>query len=148
MSSLSWEQAARMILVDWSPTVPNPPRFYLPLLTMTSDAIEISAAFYLGHGPIDTPCTSHILPMTGDVPSVRCAVAASAACHLGNRLDNDHLKQQSLHLRLNATECLRAELWANPNGPDLSGLVCMLLLAQLDVGTVQRLREGTLSNNY
>ncbi len=97
------------------------------------DARDIDEAFYLGHGPVDTPYTSYILPMIRNVPSVRCAVAASAACHIANRLEDDQLKRQSLHLRLQATELLREELKGYPDGPDLACLVCMLLLAQLDV---------------
>jgi hypothetical protein len=71
--------------------------------------------------------------MTRNSPSVRCAVAASSACHLANRLEDDQLKIQSLHLRLKSTELLRVELESCPDGPDLACLVCMLLLAQLDV---------------
>lgn len=106
------------------------------------DASEISAAFYLGHGPVETPYTRHILPMIRNIPSVRCAVAASAACHLANRLENDHLKRHSLHLRLQATELLRKELKSHPDGPDLASLVCMLLLAQLDVRMSYRVVDG------
>ncbi|KFY34747.1 hypothetical protein V494_06501 [Pseudogymnoascus sp. VKM F-4513 (FW-928)] len=97
------------------------------------DAREISEAFYLGHGPAETPYTRHVLPMIRSVPSVRCAVAATAACHIANRREDDQLKRQSLHLRLKATELLRMELEDLPNGPDLTSLLCMLLLAQLDV---------------
>ncbi|KFY16725.1 hypothetical protein V492_01133 [Pseudogymnoascus sp. VKM F-4246] len=97
------------------------------------DAREISEAFYLGHGPAETPYTRHVLPMIRSVPSVRCAVAATAACHIANRREDDQLKRQSLHLRLKATELLRMELKDLPNGPDLTSLLCMLLLAQLDV---------------
>ncbi|KFZ09959.1 hypothetical protein V501_05402 [Pseudogymnoascus sp. VKM F-4519 (FW-2642)] len=96
-------------------------------------AREISEAFYLGHGPVETPYTRHVLPMLRSVPSVRCAVAATAACHIANRLEDDQMKRQSLHLRLKATELLREELKGYPDGPDLTCLVCMLLLAQLDV---------------
>lgn len=96
-------------------------------------AREISEAFYLGHGPVETPYTRHILPMIRSVPSVRCAVAATAACHLANRLEDDQLKRQSLHLRVRATELLRVELESYTDGPDLACLVSMLLLAQLDV---------------
>lgn len=71
--------------------------------------------------------------MIRSVPSVRCAVAATAACHIANRLEDEQLKRQSLHLRLKATELLREELKGYPDGPDLTCLVCMLLLAQLDV---------------
>jgi hypothetical protein len=71
--------------------------------------------------------------MTNEIPSVRCAVAATAACHIANRLDDDHLVRQSLHLRLKATEFLRSELMAESSTPDLARLTCMLLLAQLDV---------------
>lgn len=100
------------------------------------DAREISEAFYLGHGPVETPYTRHILPMIRSVPSVRCAVAATASSHLANRLEDDQLKRQSLHLRVRATELLRAELESYPDGPDLACLVSMLLLAQLDVRVI------------
>lgn len=90
----------------------------------------LSTAFYVGYGPAETHDTCHVLPMTRNNPSVRCAVAATAACHLENRLDDDQLKRQSLYLRLKATELLTAGLNSDPDGPDLA---CMLLLAQLDV---------------
>lgn len=98
-----------------------------------SDAHQISAAFTLGNGPDETPCHHYILPMTRTIPSVRCAVAATAAGHLGNRLQDDQLHKQSLHLRLKSTELLRAELETGSHVPDLARLLCMLLLAQLDV---------------
>jgi len=97
------------------------------------DARDISTAFYLGQGPAETPDIRHILPMARSVPSVRCAVAASAACHLANRLEDNQLKRQSLHLRLKATKLLRAKLKSEGDLPDLACLACMLLLAQLDV---------------
>jgi hypothetical protein len=92
------------------------------------DAYEISTAFFLGHGPAETPYTRHVLPMARSVPSVRCAVAATAASHLANRLDDEQLKRHSLQLRLKATEFLRAELKNQSDGPDLGCLACMLLL--------------------
>ena len=95
-----------------------------------SDDLGLSTAFYIGYGAAETHDTCHVLPMTRNIPSVRCAVAATAACHLANRLDDDQLKRQSLHLRLKATELLRAGLNSDP---DVSDLTCMLLLAQLDV---------------
>ena len=98
-----------------------------------SDAREISTAFFLGNGPAETPYTRHVLPMTKSVPSVRYAVAASSACHLGNRVEDDRLMRLSLQLRLKATELLRAELKSGNDCPDLAQLASMLLLAQLDV---------------
>ena len=71
--------------------------------------------------------------MTRAIPSIRGVVAATAACHLANRLEDDQLHRRSLHLRLKATELLRAELENGPDEPDLARLLCMLLLAQLDV---------------
>lgn len=70
--------------------------------------------------------------MTRTIPSIRCVVAATAACHLANRLADNQLHRRSLHLRLKATEFLRGELGNGPSGPDLACLLCMLLLAQLD----------------
>lgn len=99
------------------------------------DAHEINAAFNLSNGPVETPCSHHILPMTRAIPSIRCVVAATSACHLANRLADDQLHRRSLHLRLKATELLRAELENSNAGPDLARLLCMLLLAQLDVCT-------------
>lgn len=104
------------------------------------DVREISTAFYLGSGPAETPYTRYILPMTRSVRSVRCAVAASTACHLANRLEDEHLKSFSLHLRLRATELLRMELEKDSKQPELASLVCMLLLAQLDVHTYLPIR--------
>jgi len=126
-----------MILEDLSNTVNrHPDGVWLRAADNIQDAREISEAFYLGHGPVETPYTRHILPMIRNVPSVRCAVAATAACHLANRLEDDQLKRQSLHLRVRATELLRVELEIYAGGPDLACLVSMLLLAQLDVSTV------------
>ena len=64
---------------------------------------------------------------------MRCVVAATAACHLAHRLTHDQLHRRSLHLRLKATELLRRDLEDSLDGPDLACLLCMLLLAQLDV---------------
>lgn len=75
--------------------------------------------------------------MTRTIPSIRCVVAATAACHLANRLADAQLHRQSIHLRLKATELLRAELDNGTDGPDLARLLCMLLLAQLDVCTTR-----------
>lgn len=113
----------------------NLARGYLVSANRFLDAREISTAFYLGNGPAETPYTRHILPMTQNVPSVRCAVAATASCHLANRLRDNDLKTQSLQLRLKATELLRHQLINDSEGPDLDGLACMMLLAQLDVCT-------------
>ncbi|KAF2670968.1 hypothetical protein BT63DRAFT_453340 [Microthyrium microscopicum] len=112
------------------------------VLELTGDSLEglvqyygreLSTAFYLGKGPEDTPYASHILPLVRSVPSVRCAVAALASCHLGNRLDEDQLKIQSLQLRLKATELLREDLMSAGDEYNLACLACMLLLAQLDL---------------
>lgn len=98
-----------------------------------TDTNEISAAFTLGNGPAETLCSHHILPMTRVIPSIRYAAAATAAGHLANRLQNEKLHRRRLHLRLKATELLRAELQDGSDLPDLARLLCMLLLAQLDV---------------
>lgn len=84
------------------------------------DDRRLSTAFYIGYGPAETHDTCHVLPITQNIPSVRCAVAATAACHLANRLDDDQLKRQSLHLRLKATELLRAGLNSDPDRPELT----------------------------
>lgn len=102
-----------------------------------SDGRELSTAFYQGHDPAETPYTSHILPLTRSMPSVRHAVAALAACHLGNRLDDEQLRRQSLRLRIRATGLLREDLKNSSGRPELGRLVCMLLLAQLDVRVLQ-----------
>lgn len=112
-------------------------------LTVNSDDRGLSKAFYIGYGPAETHDTCHILPMTRNVPSVRCAVAATAACHLANRLDDGRLKSQSLHLRVKATELLRTGLIGDPDGPDLP---CILLLAQLDVRIVNHLVCALFNN--
>ena len=98
-----------------------------------SDAREISMAFYLGRGPAETPYTQHILPMANSVPCVRYAVAATASCHIGNKLQNNALRVQSLRLRLTATKALRQQLQNPGEVVDISDLACMVLLAQLDV---------------
>lgn len=84
--------------------------------------------------------------MTQNIPSVRCAVAASASCHLANRLQNNALKTQSLQLRLNATELLRHQLKNDSEDPDLGDLACMMLLAQLDVCTHEGFFKPILTN--
>ncbi|KAF2120267.1 fungal-specific transcription factor domain-containing protein [Lophiotrema nucula] len=104
---------------------------------------ELSAAFYLGYGPAETPYTCHILPMTRSIPFVRCAVAALASCHLANRLDDDLLRRQSLHLRVESMESLRANLKSGDDGLDLGRLACMLLLAQLDLCSGDCIEFGT-----
>jgi hypothetical protein len=102
------------------------------------DGRELGSAFYLGRDPAETPYARHILPMIRSMPSLKCAVAALASCHLANRLDDNSLKIQSLHLRLKATELLREDLKSSSNGPGLGCLACMLLLAQLDVSWHRR----------
>lgn len=97
------------------------------------DAHEISTAFYLGPGTATTPYTQYILPMTQNVSSVRYVVAATASCHIGNKMQDDALKTQSLQLRVEATEALRRQLGNGRQEPDISGLACILFLAQLDV---------------
>ncbi|KUJ17254.1 uncharacterized protein LY89DRAFT_696763 [Mollisia scopiformis] len=104
---------------------------------------ELSTAFYLGNGPVETPYTCHILPLVRSMPSVRCAVAALASCHQANRLDDNQLKIQSLHLRLKATELLREDLRGGGDGLDLGCLACMLLLAQLDLCSGDCIEFGT-----
>jgi hypothetical protein len=98
------------------------------------DAREISTAFYLGNGPAQTPYTQLILPMATNVPCIRYAVGATASCHIGNRLQDNKLKMQSLHLRLEATRALRQQLTNDIEKTDISSIACMVLLAQLDVG--------------
>lgn len=123
-----------MISAGLSTTVGEPPNGVLLLSANNSiDARGLSRAFYIGYGAAETFDTCLVLPMTRNIPYVRCVVAATAATHLANRLGNEQLKRQSLHLRLKATELLRAGLNNDPEGP---GLACMLLLAQLDVRRV------------
>ena len=99
-----------------------------------ADERDISTAFYLGHGPAETPYTQYILPMAKNVHYIRYAVAATASCHLGNRLEDKVMKMQSLHLRLEATQALRQQLGNGAQERDVSLIACMVLLAQLDVG--------------
>lgn len=98
-----------------------------------TDERDISTAFYLGHGPAETPYTHHILPMAKNVPCIRYAVAATASCHMGNKLQDKRLRMQSLHLRLEATQALRQQLRNDAQETDISLIACMILLAQLDV---------------
>ena len=100
------------------------------------DVQEISTAFYLGLDPAESSSTGHILLATRVIPSVRYVVAATASSHLANRLGDEQLQRRSLHLRVRATELLRAELESKSDyggGPDVARLLCMVLLAQLDV---------------
>lgn len=97
------------------------------------DERDISTAFYLGHGPAETPYTHHILPMARNVPCIRYAVAATSSCHIGNKLQDKRLRMQSLHLRLEATQALRQQLRDDTQETDISLIACMILLAQLDV---------------
>jgi hypothetical protein len=102
------------------------------------DGRELGGAFYLGREPSESPYNLHILPLIRSMASLRCAVAALASCHIANRLDDEQLKIQSLHLRLKATELLREDLKSSADGPNLGCLACMLLLAQLDVSNHRR----------
>ncbi|QGA16161.1 hypothetical protein EYB26_003828 [Talaromyces marneffei] len=104
---------------------------------------DISTAFYLGHGPAETPYTHHILPMAKNVPCIRYAVAATASCHMGNRLQNKRFKIQSLQLRLEATQALRQQLINDAEQTDISLIACMILLAQLDLCSGDCLEFGT-----
>ncbi|CAI7602582.1 unnamed protein product [Penicillium pancosmium] len=109
-------------------------------------AREISTAFYLGDGPAQTPYTQHILPMAKNVPCIRYAVGATASCHIGNRLQDNNLKMQSLHLRLEAMKALRKQLRNDINETDISSIACMVLLAQLDLCSGDCLEFGTHLN--
>lgn len=71
--------------------------------------------------------------MAKNVPCIRYAVAATASCHMGNRLQNKRFKIQSLQLRLEATQALRQQLINDAEQTDISLIACMILLAQLDV---------------
>lgn len=71
--------------------------------------------------------------MTKNVLCIRYAVAATASCHIGNRLEDSKLRMQSLHLRLEATKALRQQLRNEIEETDVSSIACMVLLAQLDV---------------
>ncbi|PCG90209.1 Protein of unknown function DUF3468 [Penicillium occitanis (nom. inval.)] len=104
---------------------------------------DISTAFYLGHGPAETPYTHHILPMAKNVPCIRYAVAATASCHMGNKLQDKRLRMQSLHLRLEATQALRQQLRNDAQETDISLIACMILLAQLDLCSGDCLEYGT-----
>ena len=84
--------------------------------------------------------------MANNVPCIRYAVAATASCHIGNRLQDKSLNIQSLHLRLNATEALRRQLRDDVEKTDISSLACMVLLAQLDVRTWVSMMLQTWSN--
>lgn len=71
--------------------------------------------------------------MAKNVPCIRYAVAATASCHIGNKLQDRRLRMQSLHLRLEATQALRQQLRKAAQQTDISLIACMILLAQLDV---------------
>jgi hypothetical protein len=71
--------------------------------------------------------------MAKNIPCIRYAVAATASCHIGNKLEDKTLKMQSLQLRLEATQALRQQLTNDAEQPDISLIACMILLAQLDV---------------
>jgi hypothetical protein len=99
----------------------------------TLDDRELSTVFYLGYGPADSPYAYHILPMAEQMLPIRFAVAATASCHAANRLSSDHLRRQSLRLRVKATELLRQRLSGGSQAADLVSLASIMLLAQLDV---------------
>jgi hypothetical protein len=106
------------------------------------DDREISTAFHVGHGPVEIPYASHILPMTRTIPAVRWAVAALASCHIANRLDDAQLKRQSLQLRVRASQLLRWQLMSRDDGSEVGCLAAMLLLAQLDVSILRAPLSG------
>ncbi|OOQ87342.1 hypothetical protein PEBR_17920 [Penicillium brasilianum] len=133
-------------------TSPRRPGWTMPASLLPPDSVqvfvkyyarELSRAFYLGHGPARTPYTRHILPMAKNVPCIRYAVGAIASCHIGNRLQDNELKMQSLHLRLVATQALRQQLGNDIEGTDISSIACMVLLAQLDLCSGDCLEFGT-----
>lgn len=77
--------------------------------------------------------------MARNVPCIRYAVAATASCHIGNKLQDQGLRMQSLYLRMEATRALRQQLRDDAQETDISLIACMILLAQLDV------RSGIIS---
>ncbi|KAJ5984724.1 hypothetical protein N7481_006823 [Penicillium waksmanii] len=136
-------------------TLPRRPTWTMPPALHPPDSVqvlvkyyarEISTAFYLGHGPAQTPYTQHILPMAKNVPCIRYAVGATASCHIGNRFQDNKLKMQSLHLRLEATKALRQQLRNDIEETDISSIACMVLLAQLDLCSGDCLEFGTHLN--
>jgi hypothetical protein len=74
-------------------------------------------------------------PLTDRVLPLRYAVAASAACHLASRFQNDALKAKSLEWQLKAMELLRQRLRSRASPADLGTLMSILILAQTDVCT-------------
>jgi hypothetical protein len=84
--------------------------------------------------------------MAKNVPGIRYAVAATASCHMGNKLQDKRLRMQSLHLRLEATQALRQQLRNDAQETDISLIACMILLAQLDVRVRDSLLKAALTN--
>lgn len=90
---------------------------------------------FIGSEPGDSPYLRYILPVADTVPSIRYAIAALAASHLGARVGNPDLERRSLTLRLRATELLRSSLQDPSIFTRLETLASTLMLAQLDVGS-------------
>ena len=68
--------------------------------------------------------------MIHSVASLRCAIAATASCHVAHRLSVPDMFDRSTYLRVRAMELLRSEL---DTGTDYARLYCAIVLAQLDV---------------
>lgn len=94
---------------------------------------DLSSIFFLGDGQSRNPMFDYVLPLLSTVPSVRYAIAGSAACHIAAQASDRELDERSLSLRVLATQSLAtrfqdASLAAHPH--TLAGI---LMLAQLDV---------------
>jgi hypothetical protein len=93
----------------------------------------LSAIPYLGSNPEKSPYLLYVYPLTDRVLPLRYALAASAACHLACRFQNDALQAKSSEWHLKATELLRQRLQSSASPADLGTLMSILMMAQTDV---------------
>ncbi|KIW68114.1 hypothetical protein PV04_04081 [Phialophora macrospora] len=97
---------------------------------------DLSTIPYLGSNPEKSPYLLYVYPLTDRVLPLRYALAASAACHLASRFQNDALKAKGSEWHLKATELLRQRLQSRASSPvDLGTLMSILMMAQTDMCT-------------
>jgi hypothetical protein len=94
---------------------------------------EQTTIFLLDSDQSQSPYVKYVLPLIDTVQAVKCAVASSAAYHIGSRTGDKNRERQGLVLRVKAIGALRDRLAVEEQSAGLGTLVATLMLAQLDV---------------
>ncbi|KAH8174078.1 fungal specific transcription factor domain-containing protein [Sarocladium implicatum] len=94
---------------------------------------DLSSIFFLGDGQSRNPMFDYVLPLLDTVPSIRYAIAGSAACHIAAQASDKDLDETSLSLRVLATQSLATRFKDPVLAAHPQTLAAILMLAQLDM---------------